>query len=189
MSIFSHNIYENIRTRTIVLYQGKILLHPPGKDGSDEAWKLPGGGLEPHESLAECARREVLEETGIPVRVGRIAFLLEWIVPRYTGALEDGDGHGFGLEVYHYAYPEEPLPPTKAEFPGEQPARWILLEEVAALSVWPIELKDLCQHLSQGNEEIGSLSLIGKLSNPWDRTERNAWSSPPHEITIEDAAQ
>src|SRR5581483_9236556 len=112
MSIFSHNIYENIRTRTIVLYQGKVLLHPPGKDGSDEAWKVPGGGLEPHESLAECARREVLEETGIPVRVGRIAFLQEWIVPKQTAALEEGDGYGFGLEVHCYAYPEEPIPET-----------------------------------------------------------------------------
>ena len=33
MSIFSHNIYENIRTRTLVIYQDCILLHPPEKDG------------------------------------------------------------------------------------------------------------------------------------------------------------
>lgn len=173
MSIFSHDIYENIRTRTIVLHQNRVLLHPPGKDGSKEAWKLPGGGLEPHESLAECARREVLEETGIPVRVGRIAFLLEWIVPQYTGALEDGDGHGFGLEVYHYAYPEEPVPETQAEFPGEPPARWVPLHEVPALPVWPIELKDLCQYLSEGHEEPGCISMFGKIGSPWERRERN----------------
>jgi len=55
MSIFSHNIYENIRTRTIVLYQGNILLHPPQKhvdDPDSEAWKVPGGGLEPHSYLS-----------------------------------------------------------------------------------------------------------------------------------------
>jgi 8-oxo-dGTP pyrophosphatase MutT (NUDIX family) len=84
MGIFSHDIYDNIRTRTLVLRDGCILLHPPGKEGDiwgSGAWGLPGGGLEPHESLAECARREVLEETGIVVRVGPIAFLREWVVP------------------------------------------------------------------------------------------------------------
>ena len=78
MGIFSHSIYENIRTRTIVLYQGNMLLHPPQKDErGSEAWRLPGGGLEPNESIAECARREVFEETGITVRVSNIVFLLE----------------------------------------------------------------------------------------------------------------
>ena len=89
MSIFTHTIYESIRTRILVLRDGCILLHPPEMDGGiwgTGAWGLPGGGLEPHESLADCARREVLEETGIPVRVGAIAFLQEWVVPRYTRA-------------------------------------------------------------------------------------------------------
>jgi 8-oxo-dGTP pyrophosphatase MutT (NUDIX family) len=112
MSIFSHNIYENIRTRTLVLYQGAILLHPPEKDGGiwgTGVWGLPGGGLEPGESLADCARREVLEETGIPVRIGNIAFVQEWVVPRYSMALEPGEGYGYGLEVFHYAGRRIPL--------------------------------------------------------------------------------
>jgi len=32
-------------------------------------WEFPGGKLEPGESSADCARREVLEETGVEVRV------------------------------------------------------------------------------------------------------------------------
>ncbi len=61
MSIFRHNSDENVRTRAILLRAGMVLLHPPGAD-HDQAGALPGGGLEPHESLVDCIRRELLEE-------------------------------------------------------------------------------------------------------------------------------
>lgn len=35
-------------------------------------WCLPGGAMDPGESAAECCAREVLEETGLAVRVGRL---------------------------------------------------------------------------------------------------------------------
>jgi len=170
VSIFSQNIYENIRTRTIVLYQGCILLHPPQNDG-ESAWRLPGGGLEANESLAECAQREVLEETGIAVRIGKIAFLREWVVPRYTRALEPGEGHGYGLEVFHYAFPEEPVPEPQPEQPGIPAARWVPFAEVPDLPIWPKELKAFCRQLSQGQASQGCLSFMGYIESPWTRAD------------------
>ena len=35
-------------------------------------WCLPGGAMDPGESAAECCAREVQEETGLEVRVGRL---------------------------------------------------------------------------------------------------------------------
>ncbi len=35
-------------------------------------WCLPGGFMEPGESAAECCAREVLEETGLEVRITRL---------------------------------------------------------------------------------------------------------------------
>lgn len=35
-------------------------------------WVLPGGAMDPGESAAECCAREVLEETGLVVRIGRL---------------------------------------------------------------------------------------------------------------------
>jgi len=35
-------------------------------------WCLPGGGMDPGESAAEACAREVLEETGLVVNVGRL---------------------------------------------------------------------------------------------------------------------
>lgn len=166
MSIFSHNIYENVRTRTIVLHDGRILLHPPRSGGP--AWALPGGGLEPGESLAECAAREVLEETGLRVQVGRIAFLKEWIVPTYTAALEPDEGHGFGIEVYHYAWPVDPQAQTVAEFDGDLPAQWVPFAEVENLPIYPKQIKTLCRRLADGlSVPDGAPSVIGQIESPW----------------------
>lgn len=35
-------------------------------------WNFPGGGVEAGETLAEGAKREVLEETGITIKVGEV---------------------------------------------------------------------------------------------------------------------
>jgi len=48
---------------------GRILLTRRADNG---LWCLPGGGMEPGESAAEACEREVLEETGLSVRVRRL---------------------------------------------------------------------------------------------------------------------
>ena len=47
----------------------KVLLTRRSDNGR---WCLPGGAMDPGESAAECCAREVLEETGLVVSVGRL---------------------------------------------------------------------------------------------------------------------
>ena len=179
MSIFNHDIFDNIRTRVIVLHQGRVLLIPPGSSAPEAAWSLPGGSLKPDESLAECARREVLEETGISVRVGRIAFLREWVVPKYvqsTAPDPNRRGHGYGLEVFHYGTPEESVPNPRPEEPGAPPARWVPLAEAPTLPLWPKEFKPLCQRLQEGHAPDGIVSVLGQLESPWARPEHDPFA-------------
>jgi hypothetical protein len=42
MSIFDHNIYENIRTRAIVLHRDCVLMIRPDSNADNAAWTLPG---------------------------------------------------------------------------------------------------------------------------------------------------
>jgi mutator protein MutT len=49
---------------------GDILITRRSDDGT---WDLPGGAVEPGESPSESIRREVREETGLDVRVARVA--------------------------------------------------------------------------------------------------------------------
>jgi 8-oxo-dGTP pyrophosphatase MutT (NUDIX family) len=167
MSLFNHNVFENVRTRAIVIRDGRILLHPPGCDHVD-AWGLPGGGLEPHESLADCIVREVREEMGIGIIPGKVAFLREWVVPRYAGSPMDdiGEGYGFCLEVYFYARPADPLELPRSEKPGQPCAVWVPLAHVCTLRIWPKELKALCSQLSCGRDHAGSPSIVAILEDP-----------------------
>lgn len=58
---------------------GKVLLIANWRQLDERVlcWDLPGGGVEDGESLEEACAREFLEETGIPVRVGDLAFMIE----------------------------------------------------------------------------------------------------------------
>jgi 8-oxo-dGTP pyrophosphatase MutT (NUDIX family) len=56
-------------TAAIFDAQGRILLT---KRSDNDQWCLPGGAVDPGETVSEACEREVLEETGLQVRVKRL---------------------------------------------------------------------------------------------------------------------
>lgn len=57
--------------------------------GETSYWGTPGGGMDPHESLVECLEREMVEETGIRARVGKLLFIQQFKTPHRSGAIRE----------------------------------------------------------------------------------------------------
>lgn len=73
-----HISYVNPRlvaTAIPVTDDGKVVLIRRGIEPGKGSWAQPGGFLEVDETVAEGARREVMEETGLEVEVGEIVGL------------------------------------------------------------------------------------------------------------------
>lgn len=110
--------------------QDRILL-ALWNEGDRPLWTLPGGGVELHESVEEGVVRELREETGYDVRLGRLLAVDTHVVPGERRLARSGrpmkavrvlfDATVVGGELTHE------LDGTTDE------ARWVPLAEVDAL--------------------------------------------------------
>jgi len=120
----------------IVDAQGRLLLTEQDRP-SGRQWRLPGGGVEPGESIMEAAAREAHEETGLTVRIGRLVALDEY--------WDDGQLIGFRFIVLAQPDPAGqavalPVDDGGVRFLGH---RWVARDELSTLT--PIGRFDLCR--------------------------------------------
>ncbi|MCI0594912.1 MAG: NUDIX domain-containing protein, partial [candidate division Zixibacteria bacterium] len=95
----------------IIWKEGKILIaqrKPGGLLGG--LWEFPGGKRKPRESLSETCRREIREETGVAVRVGRLAQRIRHAYSHFS----------ITLSVFHCFY-QKGIPRAL----GCQKVRWV----------------------------------------------------------------
>lgn len=71
-----------LATRAIIVENGRLLLVNAYPGGRSDLWCAPGGGVEPGHSLPENLAREVHEECGLRIAVGRLALVNEFHDPR-----------------------------------------------------------------------------------------------------------
>ncbi len=71
---------RRVNVRAVIWRDGKLLAvkHKSKRGGAAQNWCIPGGGLDPGESLQDGVAREVMEETGIEAKVGKLLFIQQF---------------------------------------------------------------------------------------------------------------
>ena len=127
-----------VRVAAVVERGGDLLLVRHQKPERDPYWVLPGGRLEPGETIPDCAVRELAEETGLEASFSGVLYVGEFLREgRHTidvvarMALE-GDG-------------EAVLGSDPEVAPGAEPTlrevRWVSVDELRGIELLPDSVK------------------------------------------------
>ncbi len=108
---------------TIFDGQGRVLLVHQTYSGNKWAW--PGGAVEPNEAPWEAAAREVKEETGLVVQVGRLVSIYTFTDRDHVGfqficRIAGGNLEVDGAEISEAAFFDPAHLPVPMTVPGRQ---------------------------------------------------------------------
>jgi 8-oxo-dGTP pyrophosphatase MutT (NUDIX family) len=140
-----------IRVGGLWIAQGSILLESLR---DREVWGVPGGALEPGESLEEACRREFHEELGLQVRCGEMALIVENTFKSSGNLVREV---GFYYEVSPIVTFDSIHPPLASQEPHLQ-FRWFPLEELLRIEFVPRSLPELITALTPGATTFRSVN-------------------------------
>jgi 8-oxo-dGTP diphosphatase len=147
-----------VRVGAVVERAGALLLVRHQKPERDPYWVLPGGRLEPGETIPECARREVAEETGISARFAGVLYVGEFLREgRHTVdvtarlALEGDAEARLGSDP-------EVAPDSE---PTLREVRWVDIEELRDIELLPATMKERLLRDAAGGWSASEVYLGG----------------------------
>ena len=135
----THGMDFGVRVAAVVEREGALLLVCHQKPDRDPYWVLPGGRLEPGETIPECAGRELAEETGLTAGFSGVIYVSEFlregrhtidVVARMSLEGEAEASLGSDPEV------EPGTEPTLRE------VRWVSVEELREIELLPASIKE-----------------------------------------------
>ena len=119
------------RAAGVAIEAEHVLLH---RTDDADFWVLPGGRVEFGETSADALKREMQEELGQPVQVGRLLWVAESFL-RDEGQHVHGIGLYYAMKLSGAIANREPFRVVDGQF--RLLFAWHLLTELAALTVYP----------------------------------------------------
>jgi phosphatase NudJ len=131
----------------VVVRRGhRFLLTQERKYGS--TWSIPGGRVEPGESLADAAVREVFEETGVPIQLDGVL------------RIEHTPGDEVRMRVLYTGTPIDDTAPKTMADDESLGAAYLTLDEIRKLPLRGAELCALLESIASGRQ-VFPLELLG----------------------------
>ena len=114
----------------MIVQDGKVLLVKRKYEPLAGRWSLPGGAVEVGETLETCVAREMLEETGLEVRVGPVVEVLDRIT-------HDDEGR----VLYHFVLVDYLCWPTGGVLTADSDVADVVFAEPADLARYALTAK------------------------------------------------
>jgi 8-oxo-dGTP diphosphatase len=135
----SSGVDFGIRVGAVVARDGALLLVRHQKPDRDPYWVLPGGRLEPGETIPECAEREISEETGLSARFLDVLYVSEFLrEKRHTVDIT--------VRMTPEGDEEAELGSDPEVAPGSEPTlrelRWVGINELREIELLPAWIRD-----------------------------------------------
>lgn len=143
----------------LIWRDGEVLLVRHEK-GGHSYWLVPGGGVDPGETMVEAGARELREETGYDVEVSRLVLLCEAIDPNPGGrhivnAVYSGVICGGTLAV--------------GVDKALREAKWLPVDELTTMLMYPPIGPDLREVIAENGQ--GAVRVLGNTWRAWPEAE------------------
>jgi 8-oxo-dGTP diphosphatase len=137
--------HVRIRCTGLIIEKNSVLLVEYDDNGIH--YNLPGGGLEPGETILEGVAREVLEDTTALVDVGPLALIYEFTPHKQSGDYNVNEKHGlhliFECTLKNNSIPRLPQYPD----PYQTAVKWIPIEELDSILLIPNINKQITNYI------------------------------------------
>ena len=136
---------DNIRNiiKAIIIEDGKILLSKCQYSSNEElCYQFNGGGQEAGDTFIDALKREILEELGAQIDVGKLVWIREYIGKNHEFANSDFNVHQ--IEYYFMCKLLSPIDFNKATHVDKRQigVEWVPLTNFKNYVVYPNEIKN-----------------------------------------------
>lgn len=140
---FKISFHIRVSSRGIVIDNGKILLN---EFGGGKYYNIPGGGIEPGETVKQAVAREILEESGLKVTVGELIYAVEY-EPNNCNFIY-GKKPQISLVFRCFLNGDDKIkPPSIPDIDPDNPevtseAKWVQISDLENINYVPISMKN-----------------------------------------------